>query len=195
MCEWWQQSTVGAQHAMCESGLHRHKFIKSISRGPCLKPLLNHPNILTPPHCPCQKDEWAKLGNLLTKWCYFLLPTVKCLLTFHCINSSTTVSGSWDSVVGIETGYRLDNKGVRVRDPVGARIFLLHVVQTGCGVHPTSYPMGMNECIRGGLSRPLHRDLQWSIVLIQWVHGPVSLGVKRLGSESDYWPPASAEFK
>jgi hypothetical protein len=37
-----------------------------------------------------------------------------------------------DSVVGIATGYGLDGRGVGVR---------VHVVQTGSGVHPTSYPM------------------------------------------------------
>jgi hypothetical protein len=30
---------------------------------------------------------------------------------------------SWDSAVGIATGYRLDDRGVGVRVPVGSRIF------------------------------------------------------------------------
>jgi hypothetical protein len=42
---------------------------------------------------------------------------------------------SRDSVVAIATGYGLDDRGVRVR-------VSLHVVQTGSGVHQTSYPMG-----------------------------------------------------
>jgi hypothetical protein len=42
-------------------------------------------------------------------------------------------SMSRDSVVGIATGYGLDEKGFGVRAPVGT---LLHVVQTGSGVHP-----------------------------------------------------------
>jgi hypothetical protein len=48
----------------------------------------------------------------------------------------------WDCVVGIATGYGLDDRGVRVRVPVGSRTFLLHVVQTGSEAHPASYPMG-----------------------------------------------------
>jgi hypothetical protein len=39
-------------------------------------------------------------------------------------------SESRDSTVGIETGYGLDDQGVRIR-----------VVETGSGVHPSSYPM------------------------------------------------------
>jgi hypothetical protein len=58
--------------------------------------------------------------------------------------------GSRDSVVGIATGYRLDDEGVEVRVPVGSRISLLHVVQTGFGVHPTSYPMGTRVSVLGG---------------------------------------------
>jgi hypothetical protein len=30
---------------------------------------------------------------------------------------------SWDSVVSIVTGYRLDDQGIRVQVPVGSRIF------------------------------------------------------------------------
>jgi hypothetical protein len=46
-----------------------------------------------------------------------------------------------DSVVGIATGYGLDDRGVGVRVPVGSKFSLLHVVQTGSGDHPSSYPM------------------------------------------------------
>jgi hypothetical protein len=46
------------------------------------------------------------------------------------------------SSVGIATGYGLDDRGVGVRVPVGSEFSLLHVVQTGSGVHPASYPMG-----------------------------------------------------
>jgi hypothetical protein len=49
---------------------------------------------------------------------------------------------SQDSSVGIATGYGLDDRGVGVLVPVGQELSLLHVVQTGSGVHPTSYPMG-----------------------------------------------------
>jgi hypothetical protein len=50
---------------------------------------------------------------------------------------------SRDSSVGIALGYRLDDRGSRVRFPVGAGNFSLHHrVQTGSGAHPASYPMG-----------------------------------------------------
>jgi hypothetical protein len=49
---------------------------------------------------------------------------------------------SRDSSVGIATGYVLDDRGVGVRVPVGQEFSLLHLVQTGSGVHPTSYLMG-----------------------------------------------------
>ncbi|PNF38662.1 hypothetical protein B7P43_G01212, partial [Cryptotermes secundus] len=47
-----------------------------------------------------------------------------------------------DVVFGIGTGYGLDDRGVGVRVPRGSRIFTSPIVQTGSGVHPTSYPMG-----------------------------------------------------
>jgi hypothetical protein len=55
------------------------------------------------------------------------------------------------SAVGIATGYGLDDRGVGVR---------VHVVQTGSGVHPTSYPMCTGGSFPGGKaaeawSRPL----------------------------------------
>jgi hypothetical protein len=56
---------------------------------------------------------------------------------------------SRDSVVGIATGYVLDCE-VGVRVPVGSRISVLHVVQTGSGVHQTSYPMGIVGSFPGG---------------------------------------------
>jgi hypothetical protein len=71
---------------------------------------------------------------------------------------------SRDSVVGIVTGYGLDDRGVGVGVPVGSRIF----VQTGSGVHLSSYQMGT---------------------------GGSSPGIKRPGREADHSPPASAEVK
>jgi hypothetical protein len=58
--------------------------------------------------------------------------------------------GSRDSSVGIATGYGLDDRGAGVRVPVESRIFLLHVVQTGSGVHPASCPMGTGGSFPGG---------------------------------------------
>jgi hypothetical protein len=43
--------------------------------------------------------------------------------------------------VGIATGYGLDDRGVQVRVPVGAKNFL-YVVQASSGVHLTSYTKG-----------------------------------------------------
>jgi hypothetical protein len=53
---------------------------------------------------------------------------------------------SRDSSVGVALGYGLDDRGSRVRFPVGAGNFSLHhSVQNGSGAHPASYPM----CTRG----------------------------------------------
>jgi hypothetical protein len=57
---------------------------------------------------------------------------------------------SHDSTVSIETGYGLDYQGVEVQVPVWARIFTSHIIQTGSGVHPTSYPMGTVGSFPGG---------------------------------------------
>jgi hypothetical protein len=48
---------------------------------------------------------------------------------------------SRDSSVGIATSYGLDDREVRVR---------VQTVQTGSGVHPTSYPMGSGGYFPGG---------------------------------------------
>jgi hypothetical protein len=51
---------------------------------------------------------------------------------------------------GIETGYGLDDQGVGVRVPWEQEFSLPHVIQTGSGVHPTSYPMGAEGSFLGG---------------------------------------------
>jgi hypothetical protein len=79
------------------------------------------------------------------------------------------VIGSQDSIVGIVTGYRLDDRGVGVRVPVGSRIFS----------SSTSSRLAL------GSTQPP----------IQWVTGAVSPGIKRPGSEADCSPPVSAEVK
>jgi hypothetical protein len=44
---------------------------------------------------------------------------------------------------GIATGYELDDRMIGVRFPAVAENFSLrHYVQTGSGVHSTSYPWG-----------------------------------------------------
>jgi hypothetical protein len=60
-----------------------------------------------------------------------------------------TLVGSRDSVVGIATGYGLDDGGIGVRVPA-QEFSLLNVVQTGFGTHPASYPMGTPGVKRPG---------------------------------------------
>jgi hypothetical protein len=59
-------------------------------------------------------------------------------------------------------------EGSEFESQKGQEFSLLHVVQTGSGVNPPSYPMGT---------------------------GALSSEVKRLGREADHSPPASAEVK
>jgi hypothetical protein len=77
--------------------------------------------------------------------------------------------GSQDTVVGIGTGYGLDDRGVGVRVPVGVKNFLFF----------TS-------------SRPALGSTQSRI---QWVPGVLYPGIKRTGREADHSPPTSAETK
>jgi hypothetical protein len=46
--------------------------------------------------------------------------------------------------------HGLDDRGLGVRVPVESRIFSSHVVQTGSGVHPASYPTGTVGSFPGG---------------------------------------------
>jgi hypothetical protein len=79
------------------------------------------------------------------------------------------LAGSGIAVVGIATGYGLDDRGVGVRVPVGARIF----------------------------SSPRRPYRLWGSpnLPIQWVLGTLSPGLKRPGREPDHPLPASAEVK
>jgi hypothetical protein len=53
--------------------------------------------------------------------------------------------------VGIALGYGLDDRGSRVRFPMGAgNFFLHHRVQNGSGAHPASYPMGTRDSFPEG---------------------------------------------
>jgi hypothetical protein len=70
--------------------------------------------------------------------------------------------------LGIVTGCEFEDGGVGVRVTVGQEFSLLHVVQTGSGVHPTSYTMGT---------------------------GALSSGVKRSGREDDQSSPTIAEVR
>jgi hypothetical protein len=55
------------------------------------------------------------------------------------------------SFFGIGLGYGLDDRGSRVRFPVGTENFSLHHrVQKGSGAYPASYPMGTGDSFPGG---------------------------------------------
>jgi hypothetical protein len=76
---------------------------------------------------------------------------------------------SRDSSVGIALGYGLDDRGSRVRFPVGAGNYSVHHrLQNGSGVYPASYPVGT----RGSFP-----------------------GLKRAVREADHSPPSNAEVK
>jgi hypothetical protein len=75
-----------------------------------------------------------------------------------------------DSSVGIELGYRPDDRGFRVRFPAGG---------------------GLGIFILTTASRTALGTTQ---IPIQWVPGALSLGVKRPGYEADHSRPSSAEL-
>jgi hypothetical protein len=81
------------------------------------------------------------------------------------------VTDSWkrrrDSAAGIATGYWLEDRGLRVRVPVGSRIFF------------TS-----SRLASGPIQPP-----------IQWEPGALSSGVKRPGRKADHSPPTSARSR
>jgi hypothetical protein len=62
----------------------------------------------------------------------------------HCLLASR------DSVVGITTGYWLDDGGSEFESRYNQEFSLLHVVHTGSGAHPASYPMGTGDSFLGG---------------------------------------------
>jgi hypothetical protein len=66
-----------------------------------------------------------------------------------CVSSLIIIIISRNSAVGITTGYGMVDRGVEVRVPMGNEFALLHVVRTGSGVHPTSYPMGTGGSFPG----------------------------------------------
>jgi hypothetical protein len=82
---------------------------------------------------------------------YFLFATMsRQALEVHTV-SNPMGTKSRDSSVVIELGYGLDDRGSRVRFPVGAGNFSLHHrLQNGSGAHPASYPMGTRGSFPGG---------------------------------------------
>jgi hypothetical protein len=112
-----------------------------------------------------QGPKLLQRGSLATFHWTGLVQCDKCIQKF-CAEPQNFRSR--DSVVGIATGYGLDNRGVRVRVRQGQEFSLLHVVRTGSGAHPTS---------------------------IQWVPGALSPGVMQQGREADHLAPTSVEVK
>jgi hypothetical protein len=55
-----------------------------------------------------------------------------------------------DSAVGIATAYGLDDREVEFESRYGQELLFLDLVQTGCGVHPTSYSLGTGGSFPGG---------------------------------------------
>jgi hypothetical protein len=69
---------------------------------------------------------------------------------FYLSKANAMLLKSRDSSVGIALGYRLDDRGSRIRFPAGAGNFSLHHrVQNSSGDHPASYPMGTRGSFPG----------------------------------------------
>jgi hypothetical protein len=96
---------------------------------------------------PCQSPFCQELIFTYPRF-YICSVSIRGIITL-CIYHLWLVQ-SRDSAVGIATGYGLDDRGVGVRVQEGQEFSLLHVVQTGSGVHPTSYPMGNVGSFLGG---------------------------------------------
>jgi hypothetical protein len=88
---------------------------------------------------------------------------LKCLTFLFCVRLYG--NNSWDSIVGIATGYGQDNEG----SPNRVKNFLFST-SSRLVVGPTQPP-------------------------IQWVLGALSPGVKQQGREADHSPPTSAKVK
>jgi hypothetical protein len=88
----------------------------------------------------------------------------------RCWSISGIIPSSWDSVVGIATGYGLDDWGVGVRVPVGLRKNALFSTSSRPSLGSTQLP-------------------------IQWVPRAFSPRVKLQGREADHSLQTSAEVK
>jgi hypothetical protein len=77
---------------------------------------------------------------------------------------------SRDSLIGIDTGYGLDDRMIVVQFPAGAGNFSLrHRVQIGSGAHQASYPVGTRGSfpvgkVTGAWSWPHHSPLSSAVV-------------------------------
>jgi hypothetical protein len=106
------------------------------------------------------------LPSFAPNWFSFL-----CIYFFssdNIFNMATPLIQSWDSSVGIATGYGLGDQGVGVRVPVEARIF----------------------------TSPCRPDRLWGARnLLSNGNQGLSPGVKRPERETDHSPPTGAEVK
>jgi hypothetical protein len=73
---------------------------------------------------------------------------------------------TWDSLVDIATGYKLDDQGLI---SIRGKVFLSYITSR-LGLGPAQPP-------------------------VQWILEAVFLGVKQLGCKADHSPPRSAEVK
>jgi hypothetical protein len=95
-----------------------------------------------------------------------------------CIRICTCSFGSRDSVIGIATGYGLDEWGAGVPSPGKVKNFsILHVIQRGCGAHP----MGTGDSFHVGKAA---RAWSWPLTSSQCrgqenvylhIHSPIRL--------------------
>jgi hypothetical protein len=155
--------------------------------------LLQNPSIY-------HRDNKTHINN--TRW-YFRwnFNQVKILLKFK---EKCTAARGQDGIVSIATGYRLDDRGIRVRVPVGSKIVSSPCHQTGSGVHPTFCPMGTWGSFPEGkaagawkffLLHVIRSALGSTQPSVQRVPRALFPGVKRPGRETDHSPPTSAEVK
>jgi hypothetical protein len=76
---------------------------------------------------------------------------------------------SRDTSVGMATGYDLGDRETGVRVPVRSRIFTSPIIQTGSGVHPTSYTVSTGSSFPGieaDLSTPTSAEVNK-----MWIYG------------------------
>jgi hypothetical protein len=70
----------------------------------------------------------------------------------------------------IALGYRLDDRGSKIRFSTGAGNFSLHLrVQNGSGSHPATYPMGTRGSFPGGTGREADHSPPSSAEVEEWV--------------------------
>jgi hypothetical protein len=88
---------------------------------------------------------------------------------------------SRNNTVGIATAYWLNDQEIWVWIPVRQEFSLLHVVQTGCEAHPTSYSVGTGGFFPGGKvagtwSWPLTSSSCWGQEIVGlYIHSPLRL--------------------